>query len=174
MYYCLVGLRWGVLLKSSSHRFQSCFHCGWFSRSSHTSGWKIATHTVALPGTWRYRVTAGTGRPSVSILWLGKIANLICSFYLSVAAHTIVCADPYHPWDTLPHYLSVAAHTIVQIRPWDTLPCCWDIKQPTNNYICPSTPFTFSLSLTHSLFSPFSSFPSPSASPSALQFLFFR
>ena len=20
----------------------------------------------------------------------------------------------------------------VQIRPWDTLPCCWDIKQPTN------------------------------------------
>ena len=20
-----------------------------------------------------------------------------------------------------------------QIRPWDTLPCCWDVKQPTNN-----------------------------------------
>ena len=23
-----------------------------------------------------------------------------------------------------------------QIRPWDTLACCWDIKQPTNNNIC--------------------------------------
>ena len=21
----------------------------------------------------------------------------------------------------------------VQIRPWDTLACCWDVKQPTNN-----------------------------------------
>ena len=50
------------------------------------------------------------GRPGVSILWLGEIKSLICSFYLSVAARKIV-----------------------QIRPWNTPACCWDVKQPTNN-----------------------------------------
>ena len=29
--------------------------------------------------------------------------------------------------------LSVAARKIEQIRPRDTLACCWDVKQPTNN-----------------------------------------
>ena len=31
-------------------------------------------------------------------------------------------------------YLSVAAHKIEQVRPWDTLAYCWDVKQPANNY----------------------------------------
>ena len=26
-----------------------------------------------------------------------------------------------------------------QIRPWDTLACCWDVKQPTNNNLFPSS-----------------------------------
>ena len=47
-----------------------------------------------LPGDWYYRVSAGTGRPGVSILWLGEMESLICSFHLSVAARKIVCADP--------------------------------------------------------------------------------
>ena len=41
-----------------------------------------------------YRVSAGTGQPGVSILWLGEVESLICSFYLSVAARKIVRADP--------------------------------------------------------------------------------
>ena len=49
---------------------------------------------ATLPGAWRYRVSAGTGRSGVSILWLGEVESLICSFYLSVAARKIVCADP--------------------------------------------------------------------------------
>ena len=47
-----------------------------------------------LPGAWRYRVSTGTGRPGVSILWLGEVERLICNFYLSVAARQIVWADP--------------------------------------------------------------------------------
>ena len=45
---------------------------------------------------WRllYRVNAGTGRPVVSILWLGEMESLVCNFYLSVAARQIVWADP--------------------------------------------------------------------------------
>ena len=39
-----------------------------FSRSSHTSDLKSGTPVAALPGTWHYRISAGTGRPSVSIL----------------------------------------------------------------------------------------------------------
>ena len=41
---------------------------GIFSGSSHTSDSKIGTPAATLPGAWRYRVSAGTGRPGVSIL----------------------------------------------------------------------------------------------------------
>ena len=37
-----------------------------FSRSSHTSD--LNTPVAFLPGAWHYRVSAGTGRPGVSIL----------------------------------------------------------------------------------------------------------
>ena len=41
---------------------------GIFSGSSHTYDSKIGTPVATLPGAWRYRVSAGTGWPSVSIL----------------------------------------------------------------------------------------------------------
>ena len=61
-----------------------------FSGSSGTSDLKIDTPVATLPGVWRYRVSAGTGRPGVSIQCLGEMESLICNFYLSVAARTIV------------------------------------------------------------------------------------
>ena len=64
-----------------------------FSGSSHTSDLKIATPVATLPGAWRSRVSAGTGRPGVSILRLGEVESLMCNFYLSVAARKIVYAD---------------------------------------------------------------------------------
>ena len=67
---------------------------GIFSGSSHTSDLKIGTLVVTLPDAWRYRVKTGTGRPGVSILWLGEVERLICNFYLSVAARKIVWVDP--------------------------------------------------------------------------------
>ena len=39
-----------------------------FFGASHTSDLKIGTPVATLPGVWRYRVSAGTGRPVVSIL----------------------------------------------------------------------------------------------------------
>ena len=47
--------------------FESRLHRA-FSGSSHTSDLKIGTSVATLPGTWRYRVSAGTGRPGISIL----------------------------------------------------------------------------------------------------------
>ena len=82
-----------------------------FSWSSHTSDLNISTHVAFLPGAWRCRVRARTGRPSVSILWQGEVESLICSSFLSVAARILS----------------------EQIRPWDTLACSWDVNQPTNN-----------------------------------------
>ena len=41
---------------------------GIFSGSSHTSDLKIGTPVATLPDAWRYRASAGTGRPGVSIL----------------------------------------------------------------------------------------------------------
>ena len=41
---------------------------GIFSGSSHISDLKIGTPVATLPGAWCYRVSAGTGRPGVSIL----------------------------------------------------------------------------------------------------------
>ena len=65
-----------------------------FSGLSHTSDLKIGTPVATLPGAWHYRVSAGTGRPSVSILLLGEVESLICNFCLSVAACKIICAGP--------------------------------------------------------------------------------
>ena len=65
-----------------------------FSGSSRTSDLKIGTPLATLPGAWHYGVSAGTGWPGVSILWLGEVESLICNFCLSVAARQIVCADP--------------------------------------------------------------------------------
>ena len=67
---------------------------GTFSGSSHTSDLNIGTPVATLPGAWCYRVSAGTGRRGVSILWLGEMESWICNFYLSVAARKIVSADP--------------------------------------------------------------------------------
>ena len=67
---------------------------GIFSGSSHTSDLNIGTPVATLPGAWRYRVSTGTGRPGVSILWLGEVERWICNFYLSVAVRKIVWADP--------------------------------------------------------------------------------
>ena len=39
-----------------------------FSGSRHTSDSKIGTLGATLPSAWRYRVSAGSGRPGVSIL----------------------------------------------------------------------------------------------------------
>ena len=80
-----------------------------FSAPSHTSDLKVATQVATLPGTWHYKVSAGTGRPGVSILWVGEVESLICNFYLSVAARKIVCA-------------------VSSLR----YACCWDVKQLTN------------------------------------------
>ena len=62
---------------------------GIFSGSSHTSDLEIGTPVATLPGSWRYRVSAGTGQPGVSILSLGEMESLVCNFYLSVAARKL-------------------------------------------------------------------------------------
>ena len=90
--------------RAEDPRFECRLHRN-FSGLSHTSDLKIGTPVATLPGAWRYRVSAGTGQPGVSILWLGEMESWICNFYLSVAARKTE-----------------------QIRPWDTLACCWDVK----------------------------------------------
>ena len=61
-----------------------------FLGSIHTSDFKIGTPVATLPGAWRYRVSAGTGWPGVSILLLGEMESLISNFYLSVAVRQII------------------------------------------------------------------------------------
>ena len=75
--------------------FDSCLRCGDFSGSSHTSDLKIATPVATMPGAWRHRVSAGTGWPDVSTLWLSEVESLICNFYLCVTTHKSVWADPH-------------------------------------------------------------------------------
>ena len=55
--------------------------------------WLKNWHSRGCPA-WRYRVSAGTGWPGVTIPWLGEMKSLICNFYLSVLAYTLVWADP--------------------------------------------------------------------------------
>ena len=100
----------GICLESGRSRFKSNLW-QYFYGSSDTSDLKIGTPVATLPGAWRYRVSSGTGRPGVSILWLGEVESWIYNFYLSVVAHKLS----------------------EQIHFWDTLVCCWDIEQTTNN-----------------------------------------
>ena len=60
----------GLVVKASASRaagsaFDSCLRSGDCSWSSHTCDF---TPGATLPGAWSYRVSAGTGRPGVSIL----------------------------------------------------------------------------------------------------------
>ena len=60
----------GLVVKASALRvadpgFNSCLCLGDFSRSSHTSDLEIVVPVDALPDTWRYRVSTGTGWPSI-------------------------------------------------------------------------------------------------------------
>ena len=67
---------------------------GFFRVESYQWLKKNGTPVATPPGAWRYRVSAGTGWPGVSILWLGEVEGWICNFCLSVAARQIVWADP--------------------------------------------------------------------------------
>ena len=73
----------GVLRYSGRSGVRIPFATGFFSGWSHYSD--------VLTGT--QRVNAGTGRPGVSILWLGEVESWICNFYLSVAARAIAWTD---------------------------------------------------------------------------------
>ena len=90
-----------------------------FSRSSHTSNLNTSTPVATLPGTWCFRVSAGTGRPGVCILRLGEVEGRICSLYVSVAARAMS----------------------KQMHPRDTLACCRDISnQPATNRLASRQP----------------------------------
>ena len=60
---CQAGRQYALIARPSN---PAC--AGIFSGSSHTSDLKTGTPVATLPGAWRYRVSAGTGRPGVSIL----------------------------------------------------------------------------------------------------------
>ena len=61
-----------------------------FSGSNHTSDFKISTPVATLPGAWRDKVSVGTVRPRIDLLWQGEVESLISNFYLSVTARPIV------------------------------------------------------------------------------------
>ena len=54
------------------------------------------SHTLAaiLLSAWQYWFSTGIGWPGVCMLWLGEMASLVSSFYVSVAACRMVWADP--------------------------------------------------------------------------------
>ena len=58
----------GLVVKASASGFDFRLRRGDFSGSSHTSDFKMDTPVATLPAAWRYRVSAGTGLPVVSIL----------------------------------------------------------------------------------------------------------
>ena len=111
---CLSDRLIGLVVKASASRMEdpglnpTC--AGIFSGSSHTSDLKIGTPVATLPSTWCYRVSAGTG-------WL---VSVYCDWVR------------WRVWSAT--CISVFQHVKLseQIRPWDTLACCWDIRQPSN------------------------------------------
>ena len=95
--------------KAEDPGFKSCLRRN-YSGSKHTSDLETGTPVTTQPGAWHYRVSTGTGRPSVSILWLSEVK--------------VWSATSVSVWQ----HIKLSVH----IRPWDTLACYWDVKQPTN------------------------------------------
>ena len=63
----------GLVVRASASRaedpgIEARLRLDFFSGLNHTSDLNIGTPVAALPGAWRYRVSAGTGRSGVSIL----------------------------------------------------------------------------------------------------------
>ena len=105
----------GLVVKTSASRaadpeFDSRWCGGDFSGSSHTSDLTIDTPVATLPGAWRCRVSAGTGWP--------------VSIYCDWMSWKVWCATSVSVWQQV--------NLSEQIRPWDTLACCWDVMQPTD------------------------------------------
>ena len=68
-FHIVRSLRWpGGKVSASRAADLASIHRRSFSRSSHTSDFKIGTPVATLPGAWRYWVSAGTDRLSISIL----------------------------------------------------------------------------------------------------------
>ena len=94
-----------------------------FSGSSHTSDLKIGTQVATRPGAWRYRVSAGTGRPGVSILWLSEVEGLVLKL-LSRCGSTYNCLSR-----SIPEIHSHVGGTLSkQQSPVPTLPGAWCCK----------------------------------------------
>ena len=112
-HYCWWPPRWPSGKASASRAedpwFESCLRRD-FSGSSHTSDLKIGTPVATLPSTWH------TG----SALGLVGLVSVYCDWVR------------WKVWSATS--ISVWQHVKLseQIRPWDTLACCWDVKQPTN------------------------------------------
>ena len=83
----------GLLVKESASRaedpgFESRFSTGIFWVESYQ--WLKSWHSSGYPAR---RLAFWVSRPGVSILWLGKVESLTCSFCLSMAAHKIIFTD---------------------------------------------------------------------------------
>ena len=90
---------------------------------------------ATLRGAWRYRVSAGTGGPGVSILWLGEVERLICNFCPSVTAHKVVWEDPSLRYISL--LLGCWATNKQQLPSLRYTNICRDLKQPTKYKLSP-------------------------------------
>ena len=56
---------------------------------------------IQVPDPWDLRVLTRAGWPWVCTMLLGKIASLICCFYVSVAWQCVVCSEHIHPRATV-------------------------------------------------------------------------
>ena len=60
---------------------------------SHTSDLKIGTPVASLPGAWRYRVGAGTGRPGIVSVCGGEGGGGVCVCAIRANVHKCLCVS---------------------------------------------------------------------------------
>ena len=142
----------GLVVKASSSRAEDTACAGIFPES------RLKNWHSTLPGAWRYRVSAGTGWPSVSILWLGEMESWICNFYFSEAARKLfVWTDPSlilhsHVAGTLSNQQTSLPHCFpFSVNRWGTSPdrILWRVTQSSLHRARPFPLFVGHTSLTH-------------------------
>ena len=95
---------------------------------------RIRVRIPLAPGFFRGRVIPVTSK--LALQWLPCQSPGVRGSVLGLVCPVSVCCDwvRWKVWSATS--VSVWQHVKLseQIRPWGTLACCWDVKQPTNKH----------------------------------------
>ena len=107
--------------------------------SASRASWRFRVRIPLAPGFFRGRVIPVSSK--LALQWIPCQAPGVVESVLGLVDPVSVYCDwvRWKIWSAASISVWLHVELSEQIRPWDTLTCCWDVKHPTNK----QTPHTF-------------------------------